>query len=265
MGNIKTTTGTPLSTFNIFLHYLNYTFHSFGIMHLIKKITCVVLTGYYLQSSAFAQVLNAGGIVYNKSSSVRISQAIITDLKSRVVMISDDLGRFSIKTALGDTLLITKESYTSQKIVIANVNDLVIYMQPVIKLNEVTIKGKTNKQELNEIVNSYRSKGLYFDGKPPIGVFNPISGSPLTGFHELLGKDAADERRFIRFSKNEKEAIEIDKRYTKELVKSITKLLDDEITKFMDEFRPSNTDINKWNDYQLINYIKKSLAAYSNK
>jgi hypothetical protein len=224
----------------------------------------IVLILLCLHSAAGAQqVLNIKGILFKKSSADRISQALITDMKSQVVMMSDELGGFTIKASAGDTLLITKNSYTPQKIVVTNANDIVLYMQPVIQLGEVTIKGQTTRQELNGVVNTYRAKGLYFDGKPPIWAFiNPFGGSPITAFYELFSKDAANERRFIKFSKNEMEAVEVDRRYTKDLVMSITKMPDDEAQKFMITFRPSYEDMKEWNDYQLIEYIKKNYAYY---
>ena len=219
---------------------------------------CTSLNGFIYGQ----QVLNIKGVLFKKTSSERISQALITDLKSQVVMMSDELGGFNIKALPGDTLLITKKEYTAQKVVVSNSNDLAIYLQPVIQLNEVIIKGQTKKQELNEVVITYRSKGLYFDGNPPIWAFLPFGGSPITGFYELFSRDASNERRFIRFSKNEMEAVQVDKRYTKELVKRITNLPDDDVLKFMATFRPSYEDLKEWNDYQLITYIKKSLAYF---
>src|SRR4051794_5008947 len=76
------------------------------------------------------QVLNIKGVLFRKSSSERISQGVITDLKNQVVMMSDELGGFNIKASPGDTLLITKNNYTPQKIVIINADDLAIYLQP---------------------------------------------------------------------------------------------------------------------------------------
>lgn len=232
-------------------------------MHSKAKAVLTVLIFLCLPELAGAQqVLNIKGIILKKSSPDRISQAVITDLNSQVAMMSDELGGFTIKAAAGDSLLITKNGYTPQKMVVVNANDLAIYLQPVIQLGEVTIKGQTKRQELNEVVNTYRSKGLYFDGKPPITLFSPFGGSPITGFYELFSRDAANERRFIRFSKNEMEASAVDRRYTKDLVKSITKLPDDEVQKFMLTFRPSYEDMKEWNDYQLIQYIRKNFAYY---
>ncbi len=233
-------------------------------MRIKPKNILIILILIYLHSSAGAQqLLNIKGIIFKKNSSDRISQAVITDMKNQVVMMSDELGGFTIKASAGDTLQITKNSFTPQKIVVTNANDIAIYMQPVIQLGEVTIKGQTTRQELNGVVNSYRAKGLYFDGKPPIWAFiNPFGGSPITAFYELFSKDAANERRFIRFSKNEMEAVEVDRRYTKDLVKSVTKMPDEDVEKFMVTFRPSYEDMKEWNDYQLIEYIKKNYAYY---
>ena len=173
---------------------------------------------------------------------------------------SDELGGFTIKAAIGDTLLITKYDFASQKRIVVDTGDLPVYMQPVIELNGVTIKEETKKKELNDVMKEYHSQGIFNDGKSlPLWEF---INSPLTGFYNLFGKGPADARRFAAFSKNELEATEVNRRYTKELVKSITKLPDDDVVKFMQVFTPSFEDIKEWNDYQLIMYIKKSFAYY---
>lgn len=231
------------------------------MMHSGHKIFFAIFIPYFLHSLAFAQqASNIKGVIFKKTSSERISQVLITDLKSGVVMMSDELGGFSIKASIGDTLLVTKTSYTPQKNVILNNSDLVIYMQPVIELNQVTINEKSQKQELNEVMKGYRSQGIYNDGKSlPVWQF---INSPITAFYNLFGKTPGQARRFAEFAKNDQEASIVDRRYTKELVKSITKLPDDELEKFMVTYRPSFEDMKEWNDYQLIQYIKKEFAYY---
>jgi hypothetical protein len=215
----------------------------------------------WLHSLDYAQqVLNIKGIIFKKSTPDRISQALVTDLKSQALMMSDELGGFSIKASVGDTLLISKTGYTPQKLVVLNNSDVVVYLQPVVELNQVTIKGQSKKQELNEVMKEYRSQGIFNDGKSlPAWQF---INSPITAFYNLFGKTPGQARRFAEFAKNEQEASTVDKRYTKELVKSITKLPDDELDKFMVTYRPSYEDMKEWNDYQLIQYIKKEFAFY---
>jgi len=207
------------------------------------------------------QLLTVKGIIFKKSTPDRISQAVVTDLRTQALMMSDELGGFSIKASIGDTLEISKSGYTPQKIAIVNSNDLVIYLQPVIQLNQVTIKGQTKQQELNEVMEEYRSQGIFNNGKSlPVWQF---INSPITAFYNLFGKAPAQARRFAEYAKNEQEASAVDKRYTKELVKSVTKMSsDDEVDKFMIAYRPSYEDVKEWNDYQLIQYIKKEFAYY---
>lgn len=205
------------------------------------------------------QEFAVNGVLYKAGSSERVSQAVITDLKSNVIMMSDELGGFSIKVAKGDTLLVSKSGFTPQKMVIAGSGDLIIYLTPAKQLAEVTIKEKSEKQEMADVVNAYRSKGLYFDGKPSAWSF---INSPLTGLHELFSKDAANERHFIQYTKDESQAAAVDRRYTPKLVKQVTGLSDNDVTRFMQQYRPSYEDMKQWNDYDLIDHIKKYLVYF---
>lgn len=215
-----------------------------------------------LSSICYAQqALTIKGIIFKKSTPDRISQAVVTDLKTQTVMMSDELGGFGIKTSIGDTLEVTKTGYTPQKIAVLNNNDLIVYMQPVVELNQVTIKSQSKQQELNEVMKEYRSQGIFNDGKSL--PFWQFVNSPITAFYNLFGKAPAQARRFAEYAKNEQEASTVDKRYTKELVKSVTKMSsDDEVDKFMIAYRPSYQDMKEWNDYQLIQFIKKSYNYY---
>ncbi|HVS91928.1 MAG TPA: hypothetical protein VHE59_07865 [Mucilaginibacter sp.] len=229
-------------------------------MRRLRYFTLVCAGLLLLQISAYAQSFAIKGIIFRQGSSDRISQAVVTDLENKEVMMSDDLGMFSISTAVGDTLLITHKQYTDQKIVVTGKADLAIYLQAVIQLKPVIITGQTKKQELNETMKLYNSQGIYNNGKSlPVWEF---LNSPITGLYNLFGKTPREERRFAAYARGELEATEVDKRYTKELVKSVTRLPDDEVIKFMQLYRPSYQDIREWNDYQLIMYIKRNYAYY---
>ena len=231
-------------------------------MRLSQKLIYCTLTLWLLHGLSYAQqTLTIKGIIFKKSTPDRISQAVVTDLKTQALMMSDELGGFSIIASIGDTIAVTKTGYTPQKIIIVNNNDLVVYLQPVIELNQVTIKGQSKQQELNEVMKEYRSQGIYNDGKSL--PFWQFVNSPITAFYNLFGKTPAQARRFAEYAKNEQEASAVDKKYTKELVKSVTKISsDDEVDKFMVAFRPSYENMKEWNDYQLIQYIKKSYNYY---
>ena len=225
-----------------------------------KKIFFSFLIICLLPFTAIGQAITLRGVTYKKTSSERVAQALVTDLKTQVIMMSDELGMFSIKTNLGDTLLFTKANYTPQKKVVTSTDDIAVFLQPAISLNQVTISGQTKKQELNEVMDEYRNNGVLNNGKSlPAWEF---INSPITGLYQLFAKQPADARRFARFSKNELEATEVNRRYTKALVKRTTNMSDEDVVKFMTIFTPSYEDVKGWNDYELIAYIKKSYGYY---
>lgn len=214
----------------------------------------------WLPFTAIGQAITLRGVTYKKTSAERVAQALITDINTKVIMMSDELGMFSIKANVGDTLLFTKASYTPQKRVVVSADDMAVFLQPSITLNQVNISGQTKKQELSEVMNEYRNIGVLNNGKSlPAWEF---INSPITGLYQLFARQPADARRFAAFSKNELEATEVNRRYTKDLVKRTTNLPDADVEKFMTLFTPSYEDLKEWNDYQLISYVKKSLRYY---
>lgn len=172
---------------------------------------------------------------------------------------SDELGWFNVKAAVGDTLLFRKKDFADQKVAIMASGDIPVYMQPVINLAEVTVKGQTTKQELNDVMKQYKTDGTFYDGKPPVLSF---LSSPLTGIYELFGKTPNEAKRFARYSKSELEYTEVERRYTIALVKRVTKTSDSTAKKFMEYYTPSYEDLKEWNDYELIKRIEKAYDYY---
>ncbi|HEK19067.1 MULTISPECIES: hypothetical protein [unclassified Mucilaginibacter] len=213
------------------------------------------LSGWVI--AAHAQQTTIKGAIYKRISSERLSGVAVTNVKTNVFVLCDNQGGFAITAAPGDTLLFTKSGFTPQKQT-ASAYGMVVYMQPEMQLGEVRIVGQSKKQEMADIVKTYRSKGLYFDGKPPVTTFLPIGGSPLTGLYELFGKDAKNLRRFARYQKQELEATEVDKRYNKPFVIRVTGETDStKVQQFMHFYRPSFEDLKQWGEYDLIKHTKE--------
>src|ERR1700712_677930 len=102
------------------------------------KTYILILLLYSLPVLVHAQQdFTVKGIIFIKSSSERVSQAIITNTRSHDIMMSDELGGFTIKAAKGDTLLFNRLNYTPQKLVITGSDDIAVYLQPVIHLADV--------------------------------------------------------------------------------------------------------------------------------
>lgn len=205
------------------------------------------------------QVYTIKGVISKNLSGERIAQVLITNLRSKDIMESDELGWFSIKAAIGDTLLFNKKDFTSQKVAVINSGDMPVYMHPVIVLQQVTIQGQTKKQELASYEKEYTRKGVYYDGKPPL---SSILLNPLNDLHNLFGKDAKDLRRFQADAKSEIEFAEVHRRYNLAFVKRVTNANDTVAQRFMEYYTPSFQDLKEWNDYELIKHVHANYDFY---
>ena len=213
-----------------------------------------------VQIASAQQVLTIHGVTSKKQSTDRVAQVLIHNLHSGDVMMSDELGWFTVKAQAGDTLLFTKDEYTDQKVVILNGSDLPVYMQPVIHLNTVTVQGQSTKQELNDVMAGYKKDGVFNNGKslPALAFIT----SPLTGIYNLIGSDAKNARHFAAYSKAELEYAAINRRYNVAFIKRVTAASDTEAKKFMTYYMPTYEDIKAWNDYDLAREVRKQYKYY---
>jgi hypothetical protein len=223
--------------------------------YLILFLVCFCLV---FKASA-QQLFTINGVIFKKPGTERAAGILIKNLRNKDIIVSNEFGGFSIKAAEGDTLLFSKIGFTEQKMAITGKGDIVVYLQSVIKLGEVTIQGQTKRQELNEVMGQYRSQGTFYNGKPPLLSF---LASPITGIYELFGTTPNRARRFAAYSKGELEYAEVQKRYTLALVKRATNTPDSIAKKFMEYYRPSFEDLKEWDDYELIRRIKRSYDYY---
>ena len=208
---------------------------------------------------SLAQTQTIRGITFKRSMLEKLADVNVTNLKNAAVARSGQFGDFTIKADIGDTLSFEKPGFTIVKQAVTSYSPVYVTLLPNINLGEVSIRGQTKRQELNDVVKDYRNKGIYYDGKPPVLAY---VFQPLTVLHELFGSDAKNERRFMRYAKGEMDATEVSRKYTPQLVSSTTGLSGIELDHFMDNFKPSHDQIVKWGDYEIILYIKKSYETY---
>ena len=224
-------------------------------------IQIVLCLSFFIEARA-QETFPVRGVI-SKSASVnveRVAQVLITNMRSREIVMSDELGWFTVNAAIGDTILFSKVNFTEQKIVITSKNDLPVYLQPVIQLEQVTIQGQTKKQEINEVMEGYRKQGIYYNGKPPVLSYFT---SPINGLYSLFGKGPAQARHFAEFSKGELEYSEVKRRYNLPFVMRSLALDTTTAKRFMEYYIPSYEDVKKWNDYELIQHMKKSYEFFS--
>jgi hypothetical protein len=202
-----------------------------------------------------AQAFVLKGVVFKTGTTTRLSKVVVFDLNNNIIVNTDELGVFQIKCNIGDSILFRQKDYADRKMGVITQNTLMVYMQTNIGLSEVEIRGITKKQELQQVMKEYNSQGIYSNGKPSVA---SAILSPLNGLYDLFGSGPKQARRFNSYTSNELEQTEVDRRFTKTLVQQITGLKDERLQLFVQNYRPSYDDLKGWNDYDLINYIKKS-------
>ncbi|RZK17366.1 MAG: hypothetical protein EOO86_12755 [Pedobacter sp.] len=215
-------------------------------------------------SRTYAQDILVKGVIIEKGTNIRIALGVITNKNSGKAVGSNDLGLFDIKAKLGDTLLIEKRNFVSQQFVVNYNKDILIYLiRASTTLEEVTIKGKTKIEDLQDIRREFKRQGSFYEGKPPLALLNPLSGSPLTFFYELFGKTPAKARRFKRYYDNELKLMQVDQFFNKTLISKYTDLDGQNLDKFMLDYSPTVEMIKGWSNYDAVNYIKLSAKKFT--
>jgi len=206
------------------------------------------------------QNFTLNGVLFDNGSKQRLALAEIKNKRSGLSTGSNDLGIFSIKANVGDTLLVTKRNFNDLEVVVRSNKDLVLYLNKGATLNEVVITGQTKKQALEELRKDYRAKGSFYSGKPPALSF---LFSPLTAFYELFGKTPKQARRFNRMYQNEMQDNYVDQLFNKTTINQQTGLTGKALEDFIINYRPTYEQAKNWNVYDGIKWINESYKKYS--
>lgn len=197
--------------------------------------------------------------VLDKTNQYRISEATVINSRNKALRQTNLQGVCTIPVRLGDTLKISKSDYSSLTYTIKEIKDTVVYLSKVIDLREVHVYGQSKRSEMEAIMDDFRRKGSYFNGKPPALAF---LASPITGFYELFGRTPRNARRFNSYMQRELEAIEIDKKFSDRLIKTVTGLVGTDLENFKFHFRPSFQEVQSWSEYDARLYIERSFKIF---
>ncbi|MET4082402.1 hypothetical protein ABIB40_002360 [Pedobacter sp. UYP30] len=201
------------------------------------------------------------GVVMEKGSNLRIALADITNLRTKLGVGSNDLGLFQLKAEVGDTLLVSKRDHADVRVAVTGAADLVVYLlRSSTQLKDVNVFGDTKEQDLAEVKSEYKRKGSFYGGKPP---FLSFLFSPLTAVYELFGKTPRNARRFSRYADNEIKQSEIDRYFNQSIIKNNSCLRGDTLETYMLNCRPSYNQVEHWNSYDYIKYIKESTKKFT--
>lgn len=229
----------------------------------MKYFKFAVILFVFTSISIFAKAQDfiVKGVVIEKGSNIRIALSEITNLRTGIGVGSNDIGMFQLKARIGDTLLVIKRDLIDQRVVVNSEKDLVIYLvRGSTTLADVTIRGNTKKQDLDEIKQEFKNKGVYNGGKTTLlsAIF-----SPLNALYNLIGSDPKNARRFGRYADNEIKQSQIDVYFNQSIIKNNTELRGDTLEKYMLNCRPEFDKAQHWNSYDYIKYIKESSKKFT--
>lgn len=208
---------------------------------------------------AHAQSNSVSGIVVGKGGSTRLGEVNVMNMRTNRRAQSNTFGVFFIEASVGDSLSFTKTGYGPVKTIIQTGEDILIEMQEGLTLETVVISRMTKEAEMRDMLDDYRKKGVYNGGKNTVGTY---LGSPATALYNLFGKDAKNAKRFAKVMDRELEESAVDRLFNKTSVNKITNLEDDELQSFMDLYRPSHSLVERWGQYDFMDYVKTSFEAW---
>jgi len=228
----------------------------------MKRFRLIFLSYLLLQTSQiFAQqefILN--GVVMENGSKMRVALAEITNKRNKYSTGSNDMGIFQLKSAVGDTILITKRGFNDKEYTITSTKDALVLINRGTTLNEVVITGQSKKQTLDAVKQDFRDKGSFYAGKP-----KPLAFifTPLTALYELFGRTPKNARRFSNMYNTEMEQTHIDGFFNKSIIGKNTGLTGKELEHFMINYRPEYEKTKNWNVYDGTKYIRDSYKNYT--
>ena len=207
------------------------------------------------------------GAVLQDGTKARVEQVEVRNQRSGQLVYSDKLGLFELRCKPGDTLEIQRIGYQSQKTSVQDLTaNLVIRLKLSNQLKEVAITSKLASQNFAEISNAYsKEKGIFYGGKPPLGLLSPFGGSPITFFYELFGKDGRRVRRLNQLAKQAAKAEEIDRYFNDLIIQQTVPIDSAQLEAFKLNYTPKLDKLKQWSEYDRANYIKSSFEEFKKK
>ena len=203
----------------------------------LKLFTAALL---FMAAGAVHAQSQLKGQVRERGDNQKIPNAFIRDINNSVMTLVDNNGDFTIRTAVGHTLIITSPGYVSDTLFVTDMTPKKISMTVMsIALKQVNISDTRKtfdpRQEYPEV---YEKSKVY--------VLSPSS---------WFGKEAHDARRLKRYFQIEQEQEKVDRVFNAAYVSSLVPLKGQELEDFMTMYRPSYDFIKSNNTVSIAVYV----------
>lgn len=227
----------------------------------------------FLLSVVRANAQIVSGKVIDKDTHMPMAYIVITSNSSTTF--TDDMGIFMLKISDNlDTIRINAMAYKPFKLPVSRWGKFMRVIEMDVKytqLGEVVITAKKNYHQDSVSLREEYAKQFNFRGPKFSEIVRmPSAAMPFAGitidvgslFRAINKKHSRDYKLQQVLLRDEREH-HVSVRFTKALVSSITTLHGDSLENFMRVCRPSAAELDKLNDYDLIQYIKIKLLKFS--
>ncbi len=205
-------------------------------------------------STANAQAIKQQvGMLLKNGSNIRLGGVWVLNKRSLARATSNPAGVFNIAALTGDTLNFNSDKFQSKDIVVTDLADQIIYLEPAIQLDEVIVKENSLRNDIKEVMRGYREKSVFYNGTPH---YYYLVLKPMTFIYENFKSEKIFARRFSKYATRELAANEVDERFNNEKIKNAVPIKDNELEDFELTYSPSVEQLRKMSDYDLIQYIK---------
>ncbi|WP_134090193.1 hypothetical protein [Olivibacter sp. XZL3] len=195
----------------------------------------------------------------------KVSDVRVENLTAHRTTKPDNLGNFSIRVQIGDSLAFYVEGLPKKCSIVKGYEHLTVYLDSTILLDEVNVSAQLDKTvDLIEVAEKYsKQNSIYFNGKPPITLLSPFDGSPITFLRELISKDGKRVRKFNRIIHQQLEINEVEAKFNTEAIRQVIPTIsDEEADRFKLAYKPELEKLRNWSSYELLEYIKQSYELF---
>lgn len=225
----------------------------------LKTLLLLTLLCQLVISAKAQAPLTTSGIVFENKTQQRLANIKIVNKKTYASTISSDIGEFRINANPGDTLSFSDNLHETKDVVVDTNPAIIVSLNKINQLSEVTITENSLGKDLKETQKVYRSKGVFYTGKPH---YYYLFLKPMTFIYENFKSEVIQARKFNRLAKLDLDGQEISRRFNERTVQSVIPLDDDKAEDFVIKYWPTIQQMRQWNDYDVIQYIKRSYEDY---
>jgi hypothetical protein len=223
---------------------------------------CIFISVYLVINADQVIAQDIHGTVTGKGDN--LTGAIIRNVRSQAITVSDINGRFLVRALYGDTLLTSFISYKTDTLIFKSQSNLNVILQVISNnLSEVTIFGTKldpyqkylkNRQDFKQIYRVGDKSHMFFASG---GLGTAGIGLNIDALYSALSKEGRDARHLQNVLISDYHGDLVDSRFTPVLVARVTGYSGHQLEDFIINNKPTYEFIQKATDYDIIQYIQR--------